>query len=225
MPGSNLSPPIKSILFDFDGTLVDTEPSAVKATQDCFKKWKIELDPKDSARVTGVTWNSAFEFLFKKYPIPLPKDEARQTILDHYRKETEKNLVIVPGCVQAVRSLCQVYLVGLVSGSDRADILRILDQLGIKDCFRVILGAEDYPKSKPAPDGYLKAASLLHTTPRECLVFEDSAPGILSARSAGMWVVAITSTNHFSFDLSQAHFKVPDLSSVNPAWISNLSFD
>ena len=225
MPGSTSLPSIKCILFDFDGTLVDTEPSAVKATQESFRKWKIELDPNDAARVTGVTWNSAFEFLFRKYSIPVSKNEARKVILETYRKETEKNLVIVPGCIQAVQSLSQAYSIGLVSGSDRADILRILGQLGIIDCFQVVLGAEDYPTSKPAPDGYLKAASLLHTSPKECLVFEDSGPGILSARNAGMWVVAITSTNHFSFDLSQAHFKVQDLSLVDPKWISNLSFD
>ncbi|MBI2712018.1 MAG: HAD family phosphatase [Bdellovibrio sp.] len=216
---------IQTVLFDFDGTIVDTEPSAVKVVKACFKEWKLELTPEDASYVTGRTWESAFDYLLKKYSLPLERNAAEAQVLSQYRTEVEKNLIQVPGSVQAIRSLSKHFTLGLVSGSIRQDILEILSRLGLIDLFKVILGASDYEKSKPAPDGYLKAAQILGAAPASCLVFEDSEAGVKSGKKAGMWVVAITSTNHFGQDLSQADFHIPDLRQVNPDWVSHLSVD
>ncbi|MGZ3687945.1 MAG: HAD family hydrolase, partial [Bdellovibrionota bacterium] len=111
----------------------------------------------------------------------------------------------------------------LVSGSHRSEILWALDKLQIRSHFQVILGAEDYPRSKPAPDGYEKALKTLAVKPNRSLVFEDSTAGIRSARDAGTWVVAITGTNHFKQDTSEAHHWIPDLREVNVDWISKIT--
>jgi len=66
-----------------------------------------------------------------------------------------------------------------------------LEKLKIKHHFQIILGAEDYFQSKPHPDGYSKAVQVLGANPNSCLVFEDSTAGIQSARSAGLWVIAV----------------------------------
>lgn len=228
MPKSNSSsrtPRITTLLFDFDGTLVDTEPSAVLAVQKCFETWKISVAPEDAAYVTGRTWDSAFEYLFSKYQIPVARNSATKMIMDVYHEEIEKNLIVVPGSIEAVQTLAPHYRIGLVSGSPHADIVAILGKLQILDSFEVILGAENYTRSKPAPDGYLKAAQILHAQPQECLVFEDSTAGIASAKAAGMWVVAITSTNHFSQDVSRSDFQTADLQPINLKWVQNLSID
>jgi HAD superfamily hydrolase (TIGR01509 family) len=216
---------IKTVLFDFDGTLVDTEPSAVSAVKKCFQKWNLKIVSEDASFVTGRTWDSAFEFLFSKYALPIEKSSAKKEILDLYHREIETNLVVVPGSIEAVHSLAQNYPLGLVSGSPHADIIWALTKLGILNHFKIILGAEDYPRSKPAPDGYLKAAAYLKTKPSECLVFEDSTAGIGSAKAAGMWAVAITSTNHFSQDVSLSDFRTQDLRPINSKWVQHLSID
>jgi HAD superfamily hydrolase (TIGR01509 family) len=216
---------IATILFDLDGTIIDTEPSAAQAVRESFQSWKIEIKADDSAFVTGRTWATAFEFLFQKYSLPIPQTQAIEQIMAAYRDKLENSLCVVPGSVQCIQSLATRYPLGLVSGSGRTEILWALRKLKIDQHFKIILGAEDYPRSKPQPDGYLKAMGILQSTPDTCLVFEDSTAGVASGRAAGMWVAAITSTNHFQQDTSHAHFKITDLSGVNADWVTNLSVD
>lgn len=206
-----------------DGTLVDTEPAAAAAVNRCFQTWGIQTDPDDAAFVTGRTWQSAFNYLFRKYPPPIPAHEAARAMLEEYRRSLESNLwAPVPGGPEAVRSLVGTFRLGLVSGSGRRDIVLALEELKIRECFDVIYGAEDYAQSKPSPDGYSRALETLATRPENALVFEDSEAGIASALNAGTWVVAITGTNHFSQDTSGAHLAIRDLTPVNPKWISQL---
>ncbi len=85
----------------------------------------------------------------------------------------------------------------------------------------VIYGAEDYERSKPAPDGYLKALATMKMERDEAIVFEDSVAGLASAKAAGVRSVAITCTNHFGHDQSVADVCIPDFASIDSAWIKN----
>jgi HAD superfamily hydrolase (TIGR01509 family) len=210
---------VKAVVFDLDGTLVDTEPTAASTVIECFREWRIEVSPEDARYTTGRTWAIALEFLFSKYSIPVPKDEAVEIVLDRYRREMARELRTVEGAVDCVRALAPHYPLALVSGSHRAEILFALEKLGVLPLFKVILGAEDYPRSKPAPDGYLKGLELLGVRGSDAVCFEDSDAGIASARSAGMWTVAITSTNHFGQDTRKAHVHVPNLKGIDAAWV------
>jgi HAD superfamily hydrolase (TIGR01509 family) len=214
---------LKTVIFDLDGTLIDTEPSAAQAVSRCFKNWGIEVDPADASYVTGRTWESAFEFLFQKYKIPVSPAEASHRVLEAYRDALNDHLILVPGGAEAVRALSREFRLGLVSGSHRSEIFWALDKLGVRENFEVVYGAEDYPRSKPAPDGYLKAIQALEFKPAECVVFEDSSAGVQSALDAGAWVVAITATNHFNQNLALAHHHIPDLREVTPDWLRQIS--
>lgn len=219
---SHASDHIEWVVFDLDGTLIDTEPSAAKAIKRTFKEWGITVTVEDASFVTGRTWDSAFQFLFNKYQLPIPQEDAVQKVLDNYRLSLETELTLVPGSVEAVESIAARYPIGLVSGSHRREILWALEKLKIHQHFKVILGAEDYPRSKPAPDGYLSAISKMKFSAQKTLIFEDSTAGIASARAAGAWVVAITGTNHFRQDTSQAHHHISDLSKVTAEWVKDL---
>ena len=210
---------IKVILFDLDGTIIDSEPMSVRAVTEMGRKWNIEIDPADSAFVAGKKWDVAFELLFKKYQFPVPRTEVEGAILSHYTHLVKSEVKAVPGAVDAIRDFSQHYQLGLVSGSFRSDVLWALQSLKIDNYFKVILGAEDYPLSKPAPDGFKKAMEFFGIEPKFGLVFEDSNAGIASAKSAGLKVVALESTNHFSHDQSAADKKIWDFSNIKSEWV------
>lgn len=214
---------IETILFDLDGTLIDTELAAAKAIRGSFAEWDIALSESDAGFITGRTWEKAFEFLFSKYAIPVSKKDAAERMLNLYREELKRELIEVAGARECVRSLASEFPLALVSGSHRSEILFALKKLAILDCFRVVLGAEDYPRSKPAPDGYEKALTMLGAKKESALVFEDSEAGVESALAAGLQVCVVTSTNHFGVNTSKGHYFVPDLRGVDAAWVRRLN--
>jgi HAD superfamily hydrolase (TIGR01509 family) len=79
----------------------------------------------------------------------------------------------------------------VVSGSNRASIVKSLTTVGLLDRFPVIVGHEDYTRSKPAPDAYLVGADRIGVAPKDCLVFEDTAMGVAAATAAGMASVRV----------------------------------
>lgn len=214
---------IQSVFFDLDGTLIDTEPAAERAIRDCFAQWGLPVTPDDAAYITGRTWASAFEYLFKRYNLPLPAEDASLQIQNQYRKNLETGLPIVPGAIDAVRDLAKEFQVALVSGSLRREILWALDRMGITQEFKLILGGDEYPRSKPAPDGYLKAYETLQAQPETTLIFEDSTAGVASALATGAWVVAVTGTHTHRQEISGTHFQIPHLQNVNRRWVQEIA--
>src|SRR5437868_9569238 len=92
--------------------------------------------------------------------------------------------------------MAAAFVLGLASSSNRELIDRVLDAGGIAELFRVTVSSEEVAAGKPAPDVYLEAASQLGVEPRRCAAVEDSTNGLLSARRAGMRVVAIPNPAH-----------------------------
>ncbi len=214
------SSPIRAVIFDLDGTLVHTEHLATEVLLDTYAGWGVPITESDAATITGRTWELAQDLLMKRFKIPVSREEALNTLLAGYRSRLAQGIPAVPGGADAVRALHGHFPLALVSGSHRSEIALALQSLGIEDRFDFYLGAEDYPRSKPEPDGFEAAMKRLGLKPKEVLVFEDSTAGIASARSAGCWTVAITATNTIGLDQSAAHERIVDLRGVNPEWIA-----
>ncbi|HEV2689581.1 MAG TPA: HAD family phosphatase [Bryobacteraceae bacterium] len=119
---------------------------------------------------------------------------------------------MVPGIVEFLDRSRHVPL-GVASNAEPANIDLVLDGLGLRDRFQSIANGHQVARPKPYPDVYLRAAELLGVAPRDCLVFEDSPPGIQAARAAGMQVVGVQthSADLLNVDLAIRDFQDPKL--------------
>jgi HAD superfamily hydrolase (TIGR01509 family) len=212
-----------ALLFDLDGTLIDSERLAADTLVSEIESLGLRWNSEDAAFITGRTWKSAFTLLYSKYAFPVNEAELSHRVLSRYRERLRSEVKEVPGAREAVQSLAKEFPLALVSGSHREEIFIALDALGIRGCFQVILGAEDYREGKPSPEGYLKAVNTLKVRADRCLVFEDSEAGIAAGIAAGFKVAAITSTNHFQMNTKNAHYFIDDLRGVGPDWVRSLS--
>lgn len=210
---------IKVIIFDLDGTIIDSEALSLQAILDCAQKWGVSVTREEAGTVVGRKWDEAFDILFSKHKIPVSREVATQQVILRFQEIVRKDVVFVPLVKDTILDFSRHFRLALVSGSHRADVLWALQKLGVDHLFEVIYGAEDYPRSKPAPDGYMKALATMEVLAEEAVVFEDSVPGLMSAHAAGIRSVAITCTNHFNHDQSLAQERIPDYAGVNAEWV------
>ena len=217
---------IRALLLDLDGTLIHSEPVAAQALAEVFVKYGGSL-PSDQARaVIGRTWHSALDLIDQKIGLPLPREQLLDEVLDLYRSRLLTHVAEVPGAAQAIHTLSQHFQIAVVSGSFREEIEAALNGLRVRDRISLVLGAEDYPQSKPSPDGYLKALNHFGVRPSEALIFEDSEAGMAAGLAAGSPVVAIThcsSVKRGSIWLSRVQSTIQDWSQVTPDWVRSFS--
>ncbi len=179
-------------LFDCDGTIVDSMPLH-------FVAWRTAL----------AEWNCPFpEDLFYSWGgKPVPEIISTLNIMHCLNMPVESlgirkenlyfdllpTLKAIPEVLAHIDADQGRVPFGVVSGSHRESVIRSLTTVGLLDRFQTIVAAEDYARSKPAPDGFLLAAERLGVAPKDCLVFEDTDLGIQAATAAGMASVQVPS--------------------------------
>ncbi len=215
-----MSPPADSpvLLFDLDGTLVDTEPMAIEVIRRYFERHHKRIAPKDLEFVIGRPWSTGVQYLLALYPIGKSVGSVESEVLAEYRTALSAGIPTVPGSVDAVVSLSKHFQLGVVSGSRRQDVETILSGVRLRQCFSQIFGFEDYREGKPSPVPYLEALRLFNVNPSEVLVFEDSVSGIQSAITAGLAVVVV-GTGKETVERPATPWTIPDFIGIDAAWI------
>jgi HAD superfamily hydrolase (TIGR01509 family) len=195
-----------AILFDLDGTLVDTEGDNVESVVLALRRWQVELDGAERHFVVGHSWNEIYAMLCRNHGLQVGMDEVIARAVEEKRKLlAHKGYQPLPGARDAVKRLGRRAELAVVSGASRVEVREAIAGLGMLGDFRVLLGAEDYRKGKPDPEPYLTAMKLLAVQPTACIVVEDAEPGILAGRAAGAHVIAVRAANHLGYDQSAAH--------------------
>lgn len=192
---------IRAIVFDFDGVLANSEPLHYAAFRDVLSDEGITLTERDYyERLLGYDDRGVFAAVLPA--TGKPGDVSRLVAKKALRlEELERHQsVLFPGAADAIRRLANQLPIAIASGALRPEIERVLRNEGLIQHFAAIVGAEDTPASKPAPDPYLRAVSLLaltagaDITPKACVAVEDSHWGLESAKRAGLRTIAITNT-------------------------------
>jgi len=181
---------VQAILFDFDGVLVDSEPTRFKAGAEALAEIGVSLTwERFLAAWLGRTDAAGLrDILGDRYEAEGKRVVVRRNAL------YEARLGEVPPFSDAARLLGRLppgIRLAVATGSRRAEVERILARLGWLRQFRTLVTAEDYRQAKPAPDPFLTAARGLDLPPPSCLVVEDSPAGVAAAQAAGMPVLAV----------------------------------
>jgi HAD superfamily hydrolase (TIGR01509 family) len=185
--------PVDAVLFDLDGVLTDSEPwwndVRVEFARAHGRAWTDE----DQAAVMG--GNSAEWAATMRRRLGLDdvsEAEIQQAIVDGvvdcYRNRPSP---VIAGAPDAVRRIAATRPVGLASSSHPAVIAAAVEALGLPGVFGAVVSSDDVPRGKPAPDVYLRAASLLGVAADRCLVLEDSLNGVRAGKAAGAFVVLV----------------------------------
>jgi HAD superfamily hydrolase (TIGR01509 family) len=194
-----------AILFDLDGTLVDTERDNVESVVLALRHWHIDLDGAERHFVVGHSWNEIYAKLLRDHRLQVGMAEVIARAVEEKRRLlAHKGYQPLPGVRDAIKRLGRRAELAVVSGASRVEVHEAVAGLGMLGDFRVLLGAEDYSKGKPDPEPYLTAMRLLGVPPTACIVVEDAEPGILAGRAAGAHVIAVRAANYLGYDQSAA---------------------
>jgi len=186
--------PVRAVLFDLDGTLVDSEIHTDRAIAAVTARHGIADFTLPHTETHGRTWAHVADTIRARTKIDSPASELADELLALWNDLTT-DVKPVPGAPDALRAAAACGLkLGVVSSSPRSVIDSFVDKLGVADCIdsRARVGGDAVGKGKPDPEGFLRAARALGVDPADALVFEDSQAGLLAARAAGMRSVFIT---------------------------------
>jgi len=193
----------RACLFDMDGTLIDSESIWQEAIRDALAQRGVPLSIGQVAHLEyGRAWNEIFAEIHSRWPDAYATREAMEAVTVPYFKRTVRSRdIAIPGSVEALKALHAMgHSIAIASGSTRERIGDTIAQLGIADCVECYVGGGDYARGKPEPDCFLAAAELLCVRPADCVVFEDAETGILAAKAAGMYCVALDTGHEKNLD-------------------------
>lgn len=193
-----------SVVFDMDGTLLDTQKICIPAWEYAGRLLGISDMGKRVYDVFGMNetgWTDYLRNNFKALDISAFKSEARKYI--------SENLVIKfkPGALELLEFLKENNIkIALASGSSRETINHNLKSVNAEKYFDAIVGGYDVKNGKPAPDVFILAAEKLGVLPEECFVIEDSANGIIAGYKAGMRCIGIPDILEFNAEIKKLMF-------------------
>ncbi|WP_306521554.1 HAD family phosphatase [Rheinheimera sp.] len=175
----------QAIVFDMDGTLIDSMGSHGIAWRQTCERYGYPFDPVYMHNLGGVPTDQTVVLLNEKYGLSHDVREVAQL-----KRELWEKLDEVPSLIPATVELLQHYSgrlkIGIGTGADRSHALKMLQQTGLLALVDTVVTATDVDQGKPHPETFLTVAAQLGVAPQHCVVFEDTAIGQQAAAAAGM---------------------------------------
>ncbi|MBV9957201.1 MAG: HAD family phosphatase [Acidobacteria bacterium] len=198
---------IKAILFDFNGVIIDDEAIQLRVYQDILRADDVSMTEEDYYGSLGMDDATFVRAAYERAGREISAEQLDELIerkTDAHRQLIEAELPLFPGVVTFIKAAGRHFTLGVVSMARRVEIDHVLERAGLAKVFDAIVSAEDVEACKPDPACYNRGFLLLdearrkdgrlNISPHECLVIEDSPPGIQSAREAGMKTLGVTNT-------------------------------
>ncbi|MCE9604552.1 MAG: HAD-IA family hydrolase [Planctomycetia bacterium] len=181
---------LRGLIFDCDGTLVDTMPAHLEAWLETLADFNLTLDEDRFYAMGGWPTKTVAKALFDEAGIPIDVDEIALHKETLYLKRLADVTLIEP-IVSIAREYRGKLPMAVATGASRSVCERTLNIVGIRDWFDVLVTSDDVTRHKPEPDIFLESARKIGVQPANCRVYEDADPGIEAARRAGMEFVDV----------------------------------
>ena len=219
---------LAGVVFDFDGVIADSEPLHLRAYQDVLAERGMTLGAADYYdRYLGFDDAGVFRTVWRDQGLTLDEESLVELIRvkgERFEALVGQGEALFPGAAECIRRVAAEAPVAIASGALAPEIETVLAATDLRRHFRAVVASGDTPRSKPAPDPYLRALELLRPhvaaaglDPAGCVVaVEDSMWGIESALAAGLRCVAVAQT-YAASRLGAAHVVVPTIVDVTPS--------
>ena len=198
---------IKAILMDFNGVIIDDEPVQMRAYQEVLKEHGIDLTEDDYLASLGMDDHTFVRNAFKRTGKPEPNGKTDEIVDAKFAKWKDVVSVKLPlfeGIENFVEKMANEFALGIVSMATRREIDHVLEMSGMAKHFSTIVSSEHVINCKPDPecfrigfreiDAVRTAAGHLPMNHADCLVIEDSPPGIVAARNADLVALGVANT-------------------------------
>lgn len=207
---------IRALIFDFDGLILETEGPAFQAWQTLYRAYGQELPLDRWLNIIGTHENYFDPHQDLEERVGHPLDWA---VLDAQRRAQEISLVEaqapMPGVSEYLATAKDLDIkLGVASSSSYNWVGGHLSRLGLLDCFDTIQTRDQVERTKPDPALYLAAAAALQVPPGQAVAFEDSLNGVISAKRAGLWCVAVPNQLTRSLPLEAADLRLDSLADL-----------
>jgi len=207
---------IRALIFDFDGLILETEEPIYQAWQEIFASYGCQLPFEKWAATIGSAeyWFDPIAELEQQTGRKLDRQE-----LTRRQQEREWQLIVCQTEKAGVRDYLQAgrelgLKIGLASSSPCAWVEGHLKRLALREYFDCVLASDDVHRTKPDPALYLAALECLGVAGHEAVAFEDSPNGVLAAKRAGLWCVAVPNSLTRQLSLELADLQIPSLSEL-----------
>lgn len=184
--------PVKAVVFDMDGLLVDSETVYTEALIAQASAMGHDLPLDVVKQMIGHTWAGSTGVLVAHFGEGFDTDTLRDGAVARFYELAKAEIALKAGVLEILDHLDALGLPrAIATSSRRVDVEHHLGAHRIADRFHAVLAQGDYARGKPHPDPYLKAAAALGVDPADCLALEDSHNGVRAAAAAGMMTVMV----------------------------------
>lgn len=217
---------IKAVIYDVDGTMVDSEPLHIAAWDKALQSYNHHLnDLSENLRATMAGKKPAViaHEMVDDLKLPIDSETLLTKKTEIFMELIKTDLQGMPGIVDSIHRLKEAgYKLGIGTSLSREYLTIVLHTLNVQQLFDVIVTGDEIKNGKPHPETYLMVAEKLGVNPAECVVIEDANTGIKSAKAAGCLCIAITNQNALPQDTSLADKVISSLDEVTEELIREL---